>query len=242
MMKDLPMRAVRFGDAPPRTARARLRIGRSVTVSGIALALAIAPATAAAADSPGGSKPVVVAPIVDGYTGDQLANAQAIITAATRLHLDDAAAVLGVSAAIGESGLHNIAYGDGAINPDGSVADSIGLFQQQHWWGSTHDRMTPSIAATSFFIRLETIPDWESLTPTAAIHAVQGNADPDHYTPAYPAALDIVAYLQNHPLAQPAAPAPTAVAPLDLGSFTDVGDTIAAELAAGLGTLGGSAH
>ncbi|PPG88743.1 hypothetical protein C5C00_07610 [Rathayibacter rathayi] len=61
-------------------------------------------------------------------------NAGLVANAAAALGLPGAGQTLGVQAAIGESSLVNIHYGDGAINPDGTVADSIGLFQQQSSW------------------------------------------------------------------------------------------------------------
>jgi hypothetical protein len=137
--------------------------------------------------------------LVAGYSGEQLGNARVIVGVAAERRLPLAAAVLGVAAAMGESGLRNLPYGDNAINPDGTVADSIGLFQQQHWWGSRTERMTPSYAAAAFFAHLERVHGWRSMTPTAAIHAVQGNADPTFYSRFVPAAIAVVAYLVQHP-------------------------------------------
>lgn len=132
---------------------------------------------------------------VAGFGRDRLANAALIAAAARTLGLDGAAQVLGIQAAIGESSLLNIDYGDGAMNPDGSVADSIGLFQQQHWWGSTADRMDPTKAATAFFKRLVTVRGWQQLDPTLAINRVQGNADPYYYSRFRAAATAIMTYL-----------------------------------------------
>jgi hypothetical protein len=122
---------------------------------------------------------------------------------------------------MGESGLRNLPYGDGAINPDGTVADSIGLFQQQHWWGSRTNRMTPSVAATAFLMHLRQVRGWRAMTPTAAIHAVQGNRDPHFYTPFYLPALLVVDGLALHPVkpatsAKPASGKAAAVPVVDL--------------------------
>lgn len=62
---------------------------------------------------------------------EQEQNAAFIIQAALAADLGTDAARFGVIAAAGESSLINVNYGDNAINPNGSVADSIGLFQQQ---------------------------------------------------------------------------------------------------------------
>jgi hypothetical protein len=122
---------------------------------------------------------------IAGYRGAQLENAAVIMDAATALGLGADAQVLGVMAAMGESGLRNIDYGDwetsGVRNPDGSRTTSIGLFQQQEGWGSVEERMDPARSATLFFARLVEIPEWQDMKPTRAIHAVQINADPLHY-------------------------------------------------------------
>ncbi|GAA0989981.1 hypothetical protein [Subtercola frigoramans] len=131
-------------------------------------------------------------PPVDGYSGDQLANAAAIMNAGAALGLDTTGQAIGVMTAIGESGLRDITYGDGAINPDGSIADSVGLFQQQHWWGSLADRMDPTKSATLFFQRLIAVPGWQSLPPSQAANKVQINADPNYYIQFYAAAKAIV--------------------------------------------------
>ncbi|MGZ0069732.1 hypothetical protein [Microbacterium arborescens] len=132
---------------------------------------------------------------VSGYGRDQLANAAAIINAAAQLNLPPAAQSLGVQAALGESSLVNINYGDNAVNPDGSIADSIGLFQQQSSWGTVAERMDPTTSATRFFERLAAVQGWETLEPSIAINRVQINSDPFHYVKWRPAAIAITAYL-----------------------------------------------
>ena len=98
--------------------------------------------------------------------------------AAKTLGLPVAAQLLGVQAAIGESSLRVVDFGDGA------GPDSRGLFQQRAngVWGSYADRMDPRVSATNFFKALQRIEGWEGLEPTIAIHRVQGNADPNHYS------------------------------------------------------------
>ena len=135
---------------------------------------------------------------ISGFSGDQLVNAAQIMNAATAAGLPSQAQVIGVMTAIGESGLRNLTYGDalhGVTNPDGTATSSIGLFQQQQWWGSVKDRLDPSRSATLFFSRLAGLPDWEKLTPTAAAHAIQANTDPNYYTPFVKPASEIVATL-----------------------------------------------
>ncbi|ALD13725.1 M23 family metallopeptidase [Clavibacter capsici] len=142
---------------------------------------------------------------VDGYAGDQLDNAAAIMDAAAGLGLSRQAQVLGVMAAMGESSLRNISYGDGARNPDGSIADSIGLFQQQSSWGTVQERLDPPTSAKLFLTRLQTVKGWESLEPTLAIHEVQINKDPYHYRRFQQPAEDVVAQLSGAAAAAPAA-------------------------------------
>ena len=135
---------------------------------------------------------------ISGFSGDQLINAAQIMNAATTAGLSEQAQVLGVMTAIGESGLRNLTYGDagqGVTNPDGTATSSLGLFQQQQWWGSVKDRLDPSRSAALFYSRLSGLSGWEKLTPTAAAHAVQANADPNFYTPFVKPASEIVAAL-----------------------------------------------
>jgi len=102
-----------------------------------------------------------------------------------------------VQTAIGESSLVNIGYGDGAINPDGSVADSIGLFQQQSSWGTVEQRMDPTTSAGFFYDRLVAVEGWQSMEPSIAINKAQRNADPNHYTKYRADAVAIMTYLNS---------------------------------------------
>ncbi|GIG26408.1 MULTISPECIES: M23 family metallopeptidase [Cellulomonas] len=122
---------------------------------------------------------------------EQLRNAAYIMNAAAALGLNTRAQEIGVMTAMGESSLRVIDYGD-AAGPD-----SRGLFQQRDngAWGSYADRMDPFISATNFFKALQRVSGWEQMTGTAAAHAVQRNADPDHYAKYEPTAKQIVAAL-----------------------------------------------
>ncbi|MGN7947419.1 hypothetical protein ACTJKH_01585 [Microbacterium sp. 22215] len=123
---------------------------------------------------------------IEGWQGEQLENAATIMQTATALGFGRDGQILGVMTAMGESSLHNIDYGDwetsGFTNPDGSRTTSIGLFQQQDWWGTPEQRMDPATAATLFYERLARVHDWQSLDPSLAIHRVQINLDPAYYT------------------------------------------------------------
>lgn len=112
---------------------------------------------------------------VAGYRGEQLSNAAFIMSAAQDLKLGLRGQQIGVMTAMEESTLNNLAYGDNAINPDGSIADSIGLFQQQGNWGTVKERMTPYTAATLFFKPMSQLANWQKLPPETVAHAVQRN-------------------------------------------------------------------
>jgi len=130
---------------------------------------------------------------VAGYCQDRLINAAWIMEAAKAQGIGKHTQAIGVMTAMGESSLRNIDHGD-AVGPD-----SRGLFQQRDngAWGTYAERMDPYTAASRFFSKLVAIPGWKELSPTEAAHAVQINADPDHYTPWFPAAEQVVAVLSG---------------------------------------------
>ena len=146
-------------------------------------------------------EPVVVGTIsvpagpIAGYCQDRLVNAAWIMEAAKAQGIGTHTQAIGVMTAMGESSLRNIDYGD-AAGPD-----SRGLFQQRDngLWGTYEQRMDPYTAATSFFTKLVAIPGWKDLTPTQAAHAVQVNADPDHYTRWWADAETVVSALTASP-------------------------------------------
>jgi len=131
---------------------------------------------------------VVPAGPLAGYCQDQLVNAASIIEAAQAQGIGPHTQAVGVMTAIGESGLVNLDHGD-AVGPD-----SRGLFQQRDngAWGTYEQRMDPYTAASMFFTKLVAIPGWKTLTPTEAAHAVQINADPNHYAKFWPRAVQVV--------------------------------------------------
>ncbi|GAB2969957.1 hypothetical protein GCM10027282_04490 [Frigoribacterium salinisoli] len=130
---------------------------------------------------------------VAGYCQDRLVNAAQVVRAARSLGIGEHTQAIGVMTAMGESSLVNVDHGD-EVGPD-----SRGLFQQRDngQWGTYAERMDPYTAALHFFERLVSLPDWKSLAPTEAAHAVQVNADPDHYTRWWPEAQEVVAALTD---------------------------------------------
>jgi hypothetical protein len=128
---------------------------------------------------------------VAGYCQDKLVNAAHIMTAARSLGIGPRTQAIGVMTAMGESGLRVLDHGDAA------GADSRGLFQQRDngAWGTLSDRMDPYTSALHFFTKLVSIRGWKNLTPGEAAHAVQVNADPNHYDPYWARAQEIVTAL-----------------------------------------------
>jgi hypothetical protein len=123
---------------------------------------------------------------VDGYCQRQLINAVFIMTAGTSYNVTERGQEIGVMTAIGESGLRVLDYGDVA------GPDSRGLFQQRANWGTLAERMDPYTSARLFFGRMIGVAGWNTRAPTVVAHIVQGNANPDYYTPYFPSAVAIV--------------------------------------------------
>ncbi len=136
-------------------------------------------------------------PAVGGLSSEQVGNAAAVVAAgrAKGLSLRDQA--IGVMTALGESSLRVLDRGDVA------GPDSRGLFQQRDngAWGTYADRMDPTRSATSFFTALERVDGREAMTPTAVAHAVQRNADPQHYQRYWDEAVTLVSRLTGAPAA-----------------------------------------
>ena len=134
---------------------------------------------------------------IAGYCQPQLVNAAQIIRAAQSYGLSEHGEEIGVMTAIGESSLRNVNYGDVA------GPDSRGLFQQRSNYGSLANRMDPYTAARAFFLRMQGIVNWSTMTPTQVAHTVQRNANPDYYTPYFPAAVRLVTELNADTLPVP---------------------------------------
>lgn len=127
---------------------------------------------------------------------EQVENAKAIDAKVKELGYSGAASRIAIITAMGESSLLNIKYGDeaqGVTNADGSATTSKGLFQQQTsmGWGTVEEVTDPSYATESFILGrggnkgLSDVAGWDKMEPTQAIHRVQNNADPSHYSQFY---------------------------------------------------------
>jgi hypothetical protein len=105
---------------------------------------------------------------------DQAANSTTIAAVGKRLGLPDHAVTVALAAALQESRLRNLSYGD---------RDSLGLFQQRpsQGWGTATEILTPSYAAAAFFRALVKVDGWATLPITVAAQEVQRSAAPSAY-------------------------------------------------------------
>ena len=77
-----------------------------------------------------------------GLSGEQVGNARIIIGIGQSLGASAYEVKLAVWTAYHESALINLTYGSG---------DSLGLFQQTHFWGTAEQRLNPDYASTRFY-------------------------------------------------------------------------------------------
>jgi hypothetical protein len=105
---------------------------------------------------------------------DQASGSTTIAAVGKRLGLPDHAVTVALAAALQESQLHNLPYGD---------RDSLGLFQQRpsQGWGTATEILTPSYAAAAFYRELTRVDGWETLPITVAAQKVQRSGAPTAY-------------------------------------------------------------
>lgn len=121
-------------------------------------------------------------------------NGKALIAAGLQMKIPEKGIIIGLAAALQESGLRNLANTNVpaslSIPNEGIGHDhqSVGIFQQQPWWGPLKDLMTPRIAALKFFQALLKVGGWQQMTPTVAAQAVLRSEFPDAYADDVPAA------------------------------------------------------
>lgn len=106
----------------------------------------------------------------------QAANATTIAAVGKRNGLSDRAVTVAFVAALQESKLRNLPYGD---------LDSLGIFQQRpsQGWGVPAELLSPKYAASAFYDALVRVPGWESMPVGDAAQAVQRSAGPAAYAP-----------------------------------------------------------
>lgn len=118
-------------------------------------------------------------------TSEMAANARIIVQVGRELHVPDRGIIIALAAAMQESSLRNITYGD---------RDSIGVFQQRPstGWGTRSQLLDVAHAARLFFggpqnpnrgktRGLLDIAGWQSMTLTQAAQKVQISAYPNAY-------------------------------------------------------------
>lgn len=148
--------------------------GHSLTIPGISIA---SYSSSSGSGSSGGS--------AAGLNDEMASNARVIIQVGRDLGVPDYGIVIALAAAMQESSLRNINWGD---------LDSVGLFQQRPsaGWGSVDQLTTPDYAARLFYggpsnpnagntRGLLDISGWQSMSVTQAAQRVQISAYPDAY-------------------------------------------------------------
>jgi murein DD-endopeptidase MepM/ murein hydrolase activator NlpD len=119
-----------------------------------------------------------------GLSDEQLSNAGFIVSTGRRMGASERDIQIALMTAMQESSLRNLSYGDdiyGVTNPDGSLTSSLGLFQQQKWWGTAGERMDPSKSSELFYNALFQVANRDQMATWEAAQAVQGSAYPMAY-------------------------------------------------------------
>lgn len=124
------------------------------------------------------------------YQADQLSNAATIVAVGKQMTVPEQGWVVAIAAAMQESALHNLDYGD---------RDSLGLFQQRpsQGWGTPAQITDPTYAATQFYRHLLAVPGWQRMSVNDAAQAVQRSGFPNAYAQHEQAAREVVAAVQG---------------------------------------------
>ncbi|WP_414944854.1 C40 family peptidase [Amycolatopsis sp. cmx-11-32] len=109
-----------------------------------------------------------------GYGPEQMGHAATIVAVGKQMQVPEYGWVIAVAAAMQESKLRNLDYGD---------RDSLGLFQQRpsQGWGTPDQIRTPTYAATQFYQHLLRVPKWQQMSVAEAAQTVQRSGFPDRY-------------------------------------------------------------
>jgi cell wall-associated NlpC family hydrolase len=150
------------------------------------------------ADAEDGVQGVICAPLgatpsrVGVYGPEQMGNARVIVEVGRERGIGETAMVIALMAAMTESGLRNLPYGD---------RDSLGLFQMRpsQGWGTPEQILDPRYSANKFYEVLLTVPGWQSMPPGAAAQAVERSAHPDRYATHEQAAREVLGALDGTP-------------------------------------------
>jgi hypothetical protein len=142
---------------------------------GLVLVVAVLAAIAWQADAaPGATGRCVIPLSAVTVTPEQAANAATIAEVAHSRGLPDRAVVIALATARQESGLRNLDHGD---------RDSLGLFQQRpsQGWGTPEEVRDPFYAASKFYERLVSVPNWRTGRLTEIAQSVQRSGAPEAY-------------------------------------------------------------
>jgi hypothetical protein len=108
------------------------------------------------------------------FDPEQAADASTVAAVAKRRGLPNHAVTIALAAALQESKLFNVNYGD---------RDSVGIFQQRpsQGWGTPQQLIDPAYAANAFFSHLEKLTSWRTDSVATAAQQVQHSADGSAY-------------------------------------------------------------
>ena len=175
-----------------------------VTTSGerrlreVLIGLLVALAAAAAAVLVGGVLgPATVdrpAALCTSFGPGPVNNGKTVIAAGLTLQIPEHGIVAGLTAALQETGLRNLANPNVpttlTMAHDGMAIDhqAVGILQQATRWGPAADLMAPAVAAEKFFTEMRAVDGWETMPPAHVARIVQRSTFPDAYTDDVPAA------------------------------------------------------
>ncbi len=114
-------------------------------------------------------------------------NGKAVIAAGLAMDVPEKGIVAGLTAAMQETELHNLANphvpDSLAAAHDGLAVDhqAVGILQQGVAWGSASERMSPAIAAERFYTAMRSVDGWEEMQPADLAALVQRSAWPHAY-------------------------------------------------------------
>jgi hypothetical protein len=125
---------------------------------------------------------------------DQAGIAATIAGVAARHRLPKQAVTIALAAALQESQLENLDYGD---------RDSVGVFQQRpsQGWGTTAELEDPVYATTKFFAALVRVPGYTKMPVDQAAQDVQHSADGSAYEQWAQVATQLAGYFTGTPRA-----------------------------------------
>jgi len=122
---------------------------------------------------------------VTSWNQEQLGNAGLIVNIGRAMNMSNSDITIALIAAMQESSLRNLTYGD---------RDSAGLYQQRpsQGWGTFAQVTNPEYAIRKFYTSLAGVSNRSSMSPAQAAQAVQRSAYPDAYSKWFNDAQSIV--------------------------------------------------